>query len=280
MNLGEATLPPVASCAAPLGARIHGSPQRGPCVVLVSGIAQLAASWTPVVHALAAQGEVCVVLPDNPGIGRSASVPVPRTCEDHAALIEQTLDSIGCTGPVHVVGLSLGSMIAAALAARLGQRAVSLSMLAGSCRESGRLRLSPASVARMGFRALIGRTGLRGRMPELISPQALAANPGVVDALLQLRRIEGGYAAGALRRQLFAAGRFSLAAHLKHLPKQRAVIVGSLDRLVNPQHSERMAQMLGVPVLTIQGCGHYLAMDGAQQVALALAATLWPTHAG
>ncbi|MSR74074.1 MAG: alpha/beta hydrolase [Planctomycetes bacterium] len=267
MLLSEATLPPVLNTAAPLGARLHGIVGQGPFLVLVPGLAQFAASWAPVVEALASTGGVCVLLPDNPGIGRSRHVAVPRTCEEHAALIAQTLDHLGVRGPVHVAGLSLGSMIAVALAAQLGPQAQSLTLMAGSCREGGFWRLNRSAMARIVGRALFGRGGLRSRIPELLSPTHLAAHPHTCDALLHIRRLEGGYARGVLTSQLVAAARFHLQPYLAKLPVRRCVLVGAADRLVDPRHSAFMARMLNTDLVTLPARGHYLAVDGAPQVA-------------
>jgi|GEM_PF-4026200 len=266
----EAALPPRATAARPLGARVLGQPSAPHTVVLIGGIAQIAASWTAVAHMLHEATGARVVLPDNPGIAQSRNVPVPRDCSGHARLHAETLASLGIDGPVHVVGLSLGSMIAAELAAQLGSRARSLTLCAGSSRESGWFRLAPAALLRMTCRALVGKSGLQGRLPELVQPSVLRAMPDLVTLMHTLRRQEGGFARGALVRQLLAASRFRLVPLIPKLPALRMVVVGTGDLLVSPVHSRRMAAMLACPLHELEGHGHYLALDGAEKLAAVL----------
>ncbi len=263
-------LPPRAPEASPLGARVLGDAEAPATLILIGGIAQIGASWAEVASRVHAATGARVVLPDNPGICLSRHVPVPRDCEGHARLHAQTLASLGITGAVHIAGLSLGSMIAAALAAKLGPRSLSLTLCAGSCKESGRLRLAPFSILRMTGRALIGRGGLVGRLPELVQARMLAEDPGLAERLLALRRSEGGFAKGVLWRQLLAAARFELVPLVPRLPHQRVVVVGTADRLVPASNSGRMAMLLGCSCRELAGHGHYLALDGAAELAQVL----------
>lgn len=272
-------LPPRAPEATPLGARVLGDAAAPATLVLIGGIAQIGASWAEVAARVHATTGARVVLPDNPGICLSRDVPVPRDCSGHAALHAQTLSSLGITGAVHIAGLSLGSMIAAALAAERGPRALSLTLCAGSSRESGHFRLAPASILRMTGRTLVGRGGLRARLPELVQHRMLVEEPDLSRRLLELRRAEGGFARGVLWRQLLAAARFELSPLLPHLPRQRAVVVGTADRLVPASNSRRMAALLGCPCRELAGHGHYLALDGAAPLAEILAAGI-KTSAG
>lgn len=248
-------------------------------LILIGGIAQIGASWAEVAALVHAGTGARVVLADNPGICTSRSVPVPGTCAAHAELLVQTLASLSIKGPVHIAGLSLGSMIAAEVAAQLGDRALSVTLCAGSCQESGGFRLAPLSVLRMLGRALIGRGGLRGRLPELVQPRMLREEPELALQLLELRRLEGGFAKGALWRQLLAASRFRLQPLLPALPAARAVVVGTGDRLVPRSNSRRMAALLCCPCHELEGRGHYLALDGASELASILVATI-KTSAG
>ncbi len=95
---------------------LHGD---GPPLLLVAGLASDSASWLPVRDALAARFRL--VLPDNRGCGRttpqSAPLSVPQMADDCAAL----LDTLGIAR-AHVLGHSMGGMIALDLAARHPER--------------------------------------------------------------------------------------------------------------------------------------------------------------
>jgi pimeloyl-ACP methyl ester carboxylesterase len=90
---------------------LHGA---GPSLLMIPGLASDSQSWLPVRDALAERFRL--ILPDNRGSGRStqdAPISVPLLTDDCIALLE----ALG-GGPVHVLGHSLGGMVALELAAR------------------------------------------------------------------------------------------------------------------------------------------------------------------
>ncbi|MCW3820709.1 alpha/beta hydrolase [Micromonospora sp. DR5-3] len=91
---------------------VHDGPQQAPPLLLIHGSGASGASWSPVVHALAAHHHVIRV--DLPGCGQSPpalSYDVPAQADRVAALLDD-LD----LRPVTVVGHSSGGYLATALA--------------------------------------------------------------------------------------------------------------------------------------------------------------------
>lgn len=87
---------------------------EGPGVLLVHGLGSSIADWRPQVEALAGRYRVCAV--DLRGHGRAAKPTGAYTISLFAADLAALLRVLGW-GPVHVVGISLGGMIAFELAA-------------------------------------------------------------------------------------------------------------------------------------------------------------------
>jgi pimeloyl-ACP methyl ester carboxylesterase len=87
----------------------------GEPLVLIHGLGGDRSTWTPVLHALAADHDVMTL--DLPGFGASAPLPdavapTPRTLAESVA---ELLDELGI-GPAHLAGNSLGAWIALELA--------------------------------------------------------------------------------------------------------------------------------------------------------------------
>ncbi|MAB88415.1 MAG: hypothetical protein CMJ90_03015 [Planctomycetes bacterium] len=259
-------VPDPVHAAGPLGVRVVGN--SGPVVVLVHGLGRVAACWGAV--AALTRDHLRLVLPDNPGLGRSSHLPVPRTIAKHAELHRETLEALGLPPPYHCAGLSLGGMVAPELAAALGDRAASITLFSSSSRESGFWRLSGRSLCRMGGRALRHLSlDHRVNMPELVRPELLSADPQLPQRLDALQRAEG-FSARNGTRQLFAAMRWKIGPIISQLPQHRLVVVGSDDKLVPPHNSHRLAQLLDCPIEVLDGRGHDLGQDAPDEVARVL----------
>ncbi|HUQ22025.1 MAG TPA: alpha/beta hydrolase, partial [Gaiellaceae bacterium] len=88
----------------------HG---EGPPLLLIHGLGYARWGWEPVVEALARSFDV--LLFDNRGVGASDAPPGPYTAAEMAGDAVQVLDEAGVER-AHVVGTSLGGMVAQELA--------------------------------------------------------------------------------------------------------------------------------------------------------------------
>jgi 3-oxoadipate enol-lactonase len=103
----------VRSGAAELFVRCDG--EQGPWVVLLNSLAADLSMWEPQVPALAARYRVLRF--DTRGHGRSSAPPPPYSIDDLAGDLFAVMKECGA-GPAHVVGLSLGGVVAAAAVLR------------------------------------------------------------------------------------------------------------------------------------------------------------------
>ena len=105
----------------------HGDAAGEP-VLLIMGYACNAAAWAPQIPALVEAGYRVIAF-DNRGAGRTTqpegAYSIPQMADDAAGL----LDAIGVTGAVHVIGASMGGMIAQEFAMRYPSRVRTLSLL-------------------------------------------------------------------------------------------------------------------------------------------------------
>jgi pimeloyl-ACP methyl ester carboxylesterase len=89
-----------------IGYRISGA---GPPIVLVHGAGDDSRVWRPQLAGLA--DEFTIVAWDEPGAGRSADLPPDFGLAEYAACLVQLIESLEL-GPVHLVGLSWGGVVA------------------------------------------------------------------------------------------------------------------------------------------------------------------------
>jgi pimeloyl-ACP methyl ester carboxylesterase len=144
----------------------------GPPVLWIQGTGVAAVGWMPQVETLRSSFR-CVSF-DNRGIGASTRGPGPLTIDRLADDALAVLDALGLP-TAHVVGHSLGGLIALRLARRARARVSSLGLLCTFASGNVPTRLSP-TVAWLGLRTVVGTRAMRRRaFLELIrAPQELA----------------------------------------------------------------------------------------------------------
>lgn len=96
-------------------------------VCLLHGLGSRARDWRPQFEAL--EPDRPWIAPDLRGHGDSPRATAPVTVRDHARDVALLLDEWCPTGPLHLVGLSLGSMVALELARLRPKRCASLFLI-------------------------------------------------------------------------------------------------------------------------------------------------------
>ncbi|KAI0664971.1 alpha/beta-hydrolase [Cubamyces menziesii] len=108
---------------------IHGSgPEK---VVFIMGLNSSSAGWLPQVQHFGRKPEYSVLVFDNRGVGNSGAPRGPYTTSGMADDVVTLLDYVGWKEPrqIHVVGVSLGGMIAQELACKIPERLASLTLV-------------------------------------------------------------------------------------------------------------------------------------------------------
>eukprot|EP00727_Mastigamoeba_balamuthi_P005811 m51a1_g185 hypothetical protein (332) ;mRNA; r:602611-603696 len=235
-----------------------------PRVVLLMGLGWTHYGWEMTIAQLASRG-CLVAAPDNRGVGASRATPGPYTT---SAMARDTREGEeAAQGPaVHVVGISMGGMIAQELALLCPAAVASLALVATHA-GGHLLAVCPAfsslrHLAAVSF-ATDASSSVRSQA-RLLWPEAfLKDNEDKAVALLQ-------HVASFGPRPPRSAYRAQVAATLTHdtrarLPQLRGlhavVITGSDDAMVNPRHSKAISEALGCELLTRQGAGHAVTFD-------------------
>lgn len=235
----------------------------GTPLVLLHGIGSSAASWAA---QLAHFGQHYRTIAWNaPGYGGSA--PLPEEAPDvsaYAKALAGLLDQLGIK-QAHVVGHSLGSLMAARFAALYPERILSLTL--ASC-AIGHAKVAAEDRARMLNSRIddVMTLGARGmaekRGPRLLGPRASATDiRKVVDVMASVD--PKGYAQAA--RMLSQGNMLEDVATLPAaMPVQ--VVYGTADVITTPEANERVAAARpGTPITGIPDGGHavYVEMPDA-----------------
>ncbi len=147
-----------------------------PPVVLIHGVGADGTSWDEIAAALAPEFRVLRL--DLRGHGRSGHIEGALTLDDFAQDVVDVLDACAVAAP-HVVGFSLGGMIAQGIAlqhAHRVRRLVLLSAVAGrTAEERERVEARLAILREQGIAAISG-----GAQERWFTPEFIAANPDLV----------------------------------------------------------------------------------------------------
>lgn len=234
----------------------------GPPVLMVMGLGAPLEGWTPQLSVLSQQHQVCVF--DNRGIGRSAAPPAPYSMDTLAADALGLMDRMGWPR-AHIVGLSMGGMIAQRMALTAPERVCSLTLMAT---HAGGRQALPTQTAVRGIlrtRFFGDREARERNLVRMLHAQAYIDSVGMETILhnIRTRMLQHPRPLGGFIGQLSATLRHNT---LQELPSLRGqfpalVIVGGADRMVRPANSKPLAEALGAELLWFEGGGHAIHVE-------------------
>jgi len=236
---------------------------NGVPLVLLHGIGSAARSFQAQLDALSARYRVLAW--NAPGYAGSSPLPQPHPdAGAYAVALEQFLDALGITA-CHLLGHSLGTLMATRFAATHPARVLSLtlsSIAAGHAKLSedernGLLRQRLDDVAQLGAAAMAEKRG-----PRLLAPQA---TPDMVRRVVETMSAvrPDGYAQAA---RMLSTG--DIAADILRLPADMPVqiIVGDADVITPPERNRSIAALRpGTPLHVIPEAGHALYLERPAQ---------------
>lgn len=238
---------------------------RGDPVVLLHGLGGSRISWEPQLADLSAQHRVAAW--DLPGYGASAPLPGDTTFAALAQAAADWIKELG-SGSAHVVGISMGAMIAQYLAAWHPQAVRSLTLLSTSPAfgldgtapdDWSAARLAPLVV---------------GQQPADFAERVLRAiaGPHIDEAALDgqcraMARVSGQ----ALRRSIDCLVTHDARGLLTTISAPTLVMVGELDEETPPAYAQALADQIPHSWLqTVPDSGHLLNVEAASVVNAAI----------
>ncbi|MGK5683422.1 alpha/beta fold hydrolase [Actinoplanes sp. URMC 104] len=226
--------------------------RRLPWMVLVQGLGFDRAGWDPVADGLA--GHFALVLVDNRGSGESDAPTGQLTVADMAGDVLAVLDDAG-VDRAHLVGISLGGMIAQEVAIRHGARVRTL-VLAGTT--PGWPFAFPMPAATLGMlaaaRRLPAEQANRQAVQNTLGADTVRDHPEVLERLIAVHR--GGPGTVGWQAQLAAGARFG-SLRQGAITAPTLVLHGTADRVVDPRNARLLAERIpGARLELLPGRGH------------------------
>lgn len=198
---------------------------------------------------------------DLPGNGVLCDRPSPLTVREMMESARQQLQVRGMTGPVNLLAISLGGMVAIEWMHRHRQQVASAVIINSSLRDAGTLfdRLQPANYPAILKNLLLQRDPYsREKLILDISSNLYPHKAALARKWTEYATTHPTSRRNALR-QLLAAARYAAP---RRRPHDRVLVLNSArDRLVNPVCSERMARRWDWPLRTHSHAGHDLPLD-------------------
>lgn len=248
---------------------------EAPPVVLVQGCGVCGSGWRPQIEVLAGRHQVLSF--DNRGIGRSEGQrrfsPGEITTEAMTGDVLALMDHLGWPS-AHVVGHSMGGVVAQELALSAPERVRSLSLLCTFHRGSDATRVTPWMLW-VGLRTRIGtRASRRRAFLEMVTAPSLRAarSEGDLDALAEeLGELFGRDLADSppiLMQQLRALGRYDASARLGELARFPTLVVSGREDRVAPAASGRAlaGAIPGARYVEIPDAAHALTVHAAAEL--------------
>lgn len=229
----------------------HGA---GAPLVLIHGLGYARWGWEPVLPGLAETFEV--LLFDNRGIGASDAPPGPYTVADMAADAIGVLDAAGVER-AHVVGTSLGGMVAQELALTNPER---VDRLVLACTTPGGPRAYPMPQPTVSLIAeaptLEPVVALRRFVENALAPASVAERPELVERILA-HRFATAQDLAAWAAQAAAGATFGAYERLDGLRAPTLVQHGSEDVVVDPRNADLLVRLVPHAQLAeFPGTGH------------------------
>jgi len=241
----------------------HGS---GDPLLLIMGLAADSRAWLFQLPEFAKRYRTIVF--DNRGVGRSSKPPGPYTIHEMADDAAGLLDVIGIAR-AHVVGVSMGGMIAQELALRHPQRVrglvlactypepdadverqrqFSVTQLGGSVGTAGEIKIDLSAVDPLVF--------FQQLLPAVFNPEFIERE---LPKLMELfgGALEYGFSLEAILGQIHAVMTHKATDRLHQIQSPTLVITGDADRLVPPANSDILAKHIpSARLVKIPGGSH------------------------
>jgi 3-oxoadipate enol-lactonase len=226
----------------------------GAPVVLVHGLGYARWGWEPVVPALTESFTVLTF--DNRGIGSSDVPSGPYTTAAMAADVLAVLDAAGHE-QAHVVGTSLGGMVAQELAIAAPER---VGRLVLACTTPGGAEAFPLPERTLALMAeapsLAPDVALRRFVENALADATVAERPELVQRIYE-KRLQFPPDPGGWHAQAAAGAAHDAFARLSQIEAPTLVLHGTDDGVVDPRNAELLERELpNASRVMFEGAGH------------------------
>jgi pimeloyl-ACP methyl ester carboxylesterase len=246
------------------GARLsYSRTGTGGAVLLIQGVGAIGNAWRPQVEALSQHYSVITF--DNRGIGASTITEGRLTIEGMAEDALAILNAEGINR-CHVVGHSMGGLIAAQLALMWPRRVKSLALLCTFPDGRSGSRLTRDTFF-AGLRTRIGTRAMRRKafLSLVLSKAGMddSARPALEATMTELFARDLADQPPIIMRQLRAMSRYDARWRLRFLSSIRTLVVsGTADRIAKPEYGRALAAAIpGARYVEIAHAAHAVPIE-------------------
>ncbi len=225
-----------------------------PALLLIQGLGFDRAGWGPAIGLL--QRRFRLVLVDNRGSGRSAAAG-SFSVADMAGDALAVLDDAGI-GAAHVLGTSLGGMVAQEFAVRHPDR---VNRLVLACTTPGWPFAYPMPLTSVRLIAASQRLApdeaLRRQVENALSAATVADRPELVQRIIDCQPSVSERDLDAWQAQAAAGGRYAGSFRQRRIRARTLILHGTADRVVDPRIARLLAARISrADLVTFPGLGH------------------------
>lgn len=236
----------------------HAAPAGS--LVLLRGLARQAAHWGDLPAQLAQSLNMPVFCPDLPGMGEAiGQTPACTISQQTLQLLPRLLGHI--PPPWHLVGMSLGGMVALELARQQSAQVASVVLINSSVASLSPFyqRLQWPMYPKVLACLLASARKREALILQMTSAYSLPDQHPALELWQQIALRQPVSTVNVLR-QLWAASRYQL----QSAPNCAGLVMTSTaDKLVSPRCSDALSRALSWPLWRHQGAGHDIALDDA-----------------
>lgn len=241
---------------------------HGPAVFMVHGVGARRQVWAGIVERL--KSEFCCISYDLRGHGESPKPPGPFGLDDLVTDLEALRARLGIE-KAHVIGHSLGGMVAPAYARRHPERVLSVGLLSTAAgrtdEDRARARLVVTSMAEKGIRSALDLL-----MPRWFTDEFIRNHPDFVEARKrQLIEMDPEIYLNTFR--IYAET--EMAPWLPEITPPTLVLTGEFDPGCSPRLNRAMAETLpDAELVILDGLRHSTLVEAPERVSPPVAAFL------
>jgi len=256
----------------------YESAGQGDPLVLIRGLGSNADHWYAQVPDLSRHYRVITF--DNRAIARSSDPGDDFTIRDMAEDVVDLMDGLEISR-AHILGLSMGGMIAQELAIGHPRRVRGLILVVTHC--GGRHQVKAEDKVMAAMERMAVDQSMEARLAAagvFFAPQTLSGHPSVIQeyAAVSMKHPAGGE---ILQRQMKAIQNHDAYDRLQRITAPTLVITGADDVLIPPDNSRILAERIpSAEILEIQGGGHQLLIEQPDRCNRAIIDFLQKVNAG
>lgn len=232
---------------------------QGEPLVMIRGISSNVDHWYEQVPVLSKKYQLLVF--DNRGIARSSDPGGSFSTTDMAADTVGLMEAVGIK-KAHVLGYSMGGMIAQEMALAYPEKVNGLILVATDCGISLRIKAKPEFSRLFSEMIRLGTNeAKKAAACCLFAKQTFETRPDIIQCYTEVS-LRFPASPKTLGRQWAAITQHDACNRLPNISSPTLVITGSEDELIPPQNAKVMAQRIPVAqMISIDGGGHLFLIE-------------------